>query len=295
MADKEERVMIFIDGSNMYHSLKAYFHRTDIDLGKFCDKLVNKRQLVRIYYYNVEVGQREEPERYKDQRSFFDSVEAIPYTELRLGRLVYTSAWPNTPPYEKGVDVMLATDMLTHCYQKQLRYRHPGGRRRRFRRRAPGRQGQRQTRRSRPLRRGTHLGAPCARSPMWSTSSTATCCAAAGRRRRPPPQVRPQRQFKQHRPPQQPGQQQPQQAQPQPPVPQQPQPAPQPQQPPMQQQQIPQPQAPAPQPAPTPMPPVHVDLSRFIPRPGEAATRELPEAHRPLQFPPKPFNPNGLE
>jgi uncharacterized LabA/DUF88 family protein len=117
LADKEERVMIFIDGSNMYHSLKAYFHRTDIDLGKFCEKLVNKRKLVRIYYYNAEVGQPQEPERYKDQRAFFDSVEAIPYTELRLGRLVYTSAWPSTPPYEKGVDVMLATDMLTHCFK----------------------------------------------------------------------------------------------------------------------------------------------------------------------------------
>ncbi len=117
MADRDDRVMIFIDGSNMYHSLKAYFHRTDIDLGKFCEKLVDKRKLVRIYYYNAEVGQREEPERYKDQRQFFDSVEAIPYTELRLGRLVYTSAWPNTPPYEKGVDVMLATDMLTHCFK----------------------------------------------------------------------------------------------------------------------------------------------------------------------------------
>ncbi|AKG52956.1 hypothetical protein DGWBC_0269 [Dehalogenimonas sp. WBC-2] len=115
--ERDDRVMVFIDGSNMYHSLKAHFHRSDLEIGKFCDKLVDKRRLVRIYYYNVEVGQREEPERFKDQHSFFDSVEAIPYTELRLGRLVYTSAWPNTPPYEKGVDVMLATDMLTHCYK----------------------------------------------------------------------------------------------------------------------------------------------------------------------------------
>ncbi|MDV2988624.1 MAG: NYN domain-containing protein [Dehalogenimonas sp.] len=117
MTDQDDRVMIFIDGSNMYHSLKAHFHRSDIDLAQFCAKLVGKRRLVRIYYYNVEVGQREEPERYKDQRVFFDGVEAMPYTELRLGRLVYTSGWPNTPPFEKGVDVMLATDMLTHCFK----------------------------------------------------------------------------------------------------------------------------------------------------------------------------------
>ena len=112
----QERVMIFIDGSNMYHSLKAFFNRTDIDIGKFCNKLLGKRHLVRIYYYNARVGRKEEPERYVHQRQFFDSVAAVPYTELRLGRLVYNN-WPSTPPYEKGVDVQLATDMLTHSYK----------------------------------------------------------------------------------------------------------------------------------------------------------------------------------
>ncbi len=116
MTDKTDRLMIFIDGSNMYHSLKAYFKRTDIDIGKFCGKLVEKRRLIRIYYYNARVGLREEPERYRDQQKFFDGVTAIPYTELRLGRLVYNN-WPNSPPYEKGVDIMLATDMLTHSFK----------------------------------------------------------------------------------------------------------------------------------------------------------------------------------
>jgi uncharacterized LabA/DUF88 family protein len=116
MDSRQERVMIFIDGSNMYHSLKAFFSRTDIDLGKFCAKLIGKRRLIRIYYYNARVGRKEEPERYLHQRQFFDSVAAIPYTELRLGRLVYSN-WPNSPPYEKGVDVQLATDMLTHSYK----------------------------------------------------------------------------------------------------------------------------------------------------------------------------------
>ena len=112
-----ERVMIFIDGSNLYHSLKGFFGRADIDMGKFCQKLLGRRQLIRIYYYNARVGRKEEPERYKDQQAFFNSVNAIPYTELRLGRLVYTGNWPNTPPYEKGVDVQLATDMITHSYK----------------------------------------------------------------------------------------------------------------------------------------------------------------------------------
>ena len=111
-----DRVMIFVDGSNLYHSLKNHFRRTDIDMGKFCQKLLEKRQLIRIYYYNAEVGRKEEPERYKDQEAFFAGVSAIPYTELRLGRLVYNN-WPTAPPYEKGVDIQLATDMITHGFK----------------------------------------------------------------------------------------------------------------------------------------------------------------------------------
>jgi len=97
MTDKTDRVMIFIDGSNLYHSLKHYFKRADIDVGKFCNKLLDRRRLIRI-------------------QKFFAGVTAIPYTELRLGRLVYNN-WPNSPPYEKGVDIQLATDMITHSFK----------------------------------------------------------------------------------------------------------------------------------------------------------------------------------
>ena len=116
MANRAERVMIFLDGSNMYHSLRHFFKRTDLDIGKFCQRILRKRRLVRIYYYNAQVGRKEEPERFKEQKKFFDGVAAIPYMELRLGRLVYNN-WPNSPPYEKGVDVQLATDMITHSFR----------------------------------------------------------------------------------------------------------------------------------------------------------------------------------
>ena len=116
MGDKSERVMVFIDGSNLYHSLKHHFSRTDIDIGKFSHKLLDKRHLIRIYYYNARVGMKEEPERYRDQQKFFNSVMSIPYCELRLGRLVYAN-WPGGPPYEKGVDILLATDMIKHSFK----------------------------------------------------------------------------------------------------------------------------------------------------------------------------------
>lgn len=117
--DRDERVMVFIDGSNLYHSLKQFFNRTDLDIGKFCQKLIEKKRLVRNYYYNATVGMKQEPERYRRQQAFLSSVQSVPYTELRLGRLVYNN-WPGTPPYEKGIDIMLTTDLLTHSFKKNF-------------------------------------------------------------------------------------------------------------------------------------------------------------------------------
>ncbi len=114
-----DKVMIFIDGSNLYHSLKNNLGRTDLDVGKFARKLLGRRRLTRIYYYNAKVGQREEPERYRAQQTFFNTVSAVPYCELKLGRLVYNN-WPNSPPYEKGIDIQLATDMITHSYKNNF-------------------------------------------------------------------------------------------------------------------------------------------------------------------------------
>ncbi len=112
----KERVAIYIDGSNLYHSLKNEFSRTDLDFEKFCNKLLGKRYLVRIYYYNVPLDQTKEPDQYKDQQKFFSRMRRLPYLETRLGRLIYRN-WPNEPPYEKGLDVKLATDMLVHGFQ----------------------------------------------------------------------------------------------------------------------------------------------------------------------------------
>jgi uncharacterized LabA/DUF88 family protein len=112
-----ERIMVFVDGSNLYHSLKSEYGRTDIDFGKFCALLCNGRQLVRGYYYNAAVDQAREGPRYASQQRFFDRLRRVPRLEVRLGTLVYPAAWPGAPPYEKGIDVRLATDMLTHAFK----------------------------------------------------------------------------------------------------------------------------------------------------------------------------------
>lgn len=114
MAD--ERVMTFIDGSNLYHTLKNELGRTDLNFSAFVAKLVAGRRLIRSYYYNAPVDQSHEPTHYADQQRFFRMIQSQDYFELRLGRLVYRG-WPTVTPYEKGIDVKLATDMLSHVFR----------------------------------------------------------------------------------------------------------------------------------------------------------------------------------
>lgn len=112
-----DRVMVFIDGSNLYHSVKAFYQRTDVDFAKFCAKLSGPgRQLLRGYYYNAIVDQAQEPQRYAEQQRFFDRLRRVPRFEVKLGTLVYRG-FPAVPPYEKGIDVRLATDMLVHAFR----------------------------------------------------------------------------------------------------------------------------------------------------------------------------------
>lgn len=110
-----ERVMIYIDGSNVYHSLRSGGWRTDLNFEHFCAELAGDRRLVRTYYYNAQVDEAKDPETYGKQQQFFASLRNIPYFELRLARVVYPPKWPAVPAYEKGVDVHLAIDMLTHA------------------------------------------------------------------------------------------------------------------------------------------------------------------------------------
>lgn len=118
-----DRVMVFIDGSNIYHrlrdnpQLRGNHQPNDLDYGKFVLKLAGKRRLVRCYYYGARLDQTREPDRYKFQQSFYGKLENIPRFELRLGQLRYPPNFPSTPAYEKGVDIRLATDLIVHAYQ----------------------------------------------------------------------------------------------------------------------------------------------------------------------------------
>ncbi len=110
-----KRVMIFIDGSNLYHALKNSVSNTKLDFDKFAQKLAGTdRELVRTYYYNAPVDQTTDPERYKKQQRFFAKLHSVPRFQVVLGRLAYRQG---NAPVEEGVDISLAVDMLEKAYK----------------------------------------------------------------------------------------------------------------------------------------------------------------------------------
>ncbi len=118
-----DRVMVFIDGANLYSCIRKAFGRTDFDVGKIGNKLVSGRELVRIYYYNAPIDPVEDPGGSRDQQKFFAALGWIPYLEKRMGKLLPRETRHRCPNcnrdntyrthVQKGVDTRICIDIVT--------------------------------------------------------------------------------------------------------------------------------------------------------------------------------------
>lgn len=97
-----KRVMIFIDGSNLYHSAKNVGIKVDYE--KLKDVLAGDRDLIRPYLYCSDPH-------IQAQTNFFNKLKYIGY-EVKTTEL---KKYGNEKPFEKGVDIMLTTDLLLYC------------------------------------------------------------------------------------------------------------------------------------------------------------------------------------
>jgi uncharacterized LabA/DUF88 family protein len=84
--DIQKRVSIYIDGSNLYFSIKKTFN-CKIDLEKFCKKLIEDNNLIKINYYIAPVEQFSSPEMYAQQQSFLERIRKIDKLNIVFGRL----------------------------------------------------------------------------------------------------------------------------------------------------------------------------------------------------------------
>jgi uncharacterized LabA/DUF88 family protein len=85
MNSRKRKVVIYIDGSNFYFSIKKTFN-CKIDIEKFCKKLSEDYDLISINYYIAPVGEAN-PKMYIEQQRFFEKLRKIDKLKIIFGRL----------------------------------------------------------------------------------------------------------------------------------------------------------------------------------------------------------------
>jgi len=71
-----QRVEIFIDGSNLYHNLKKY--KLKITFEEIIKKIETKRDIVNIFYYTALLDKSINEAKYNEHKKFLDKIQKIP-------------------------------------------------------------------------------------------------------------------------------------------------------------------------------------------------------------------------
>ena len=114
-------VMVFIDGGYL-RSIIQPSSVTEVDFTQLAAWLNHKvagalikGELIRAFYYDANVSAQDDPNRHRELNSDFEIIKRYDYIQLRLGRLIRgREGWR-----QKGVDVLLAIDMITKAYKQQ--------------------------------------------------------------------------------------------------------------------------------------------------------------------------------
>lgn len=109
-----ERIAIFIDGRNFYHStknLKAGGYK--ISFQEIVSELVEDRGLVIVFYYNALLDKNYNLKKYNKHKDFLDDLKKIPKFKVVLCDWRKTVNKNGSFRYDiKGDDVSLAHDLL---------------------------------------------------------------------------------------------------------------------------------------------------------------------------------------
>ena len=119
--EDEERVIIFIDGSNHYHIIKEMFNSKksmDFNFEMFVKELSGKRKLVRVYYYTAPLDRKKDENTYIKQQKFFEKLRRIPNFNLVLCRMQKVKIDGKIIYQVKEDDIHLAVDMVKLAFNK---------------------------------------------------------------------------------------------------------------------------------------------------------------------------------
>lgn len=111
----QEKIIIFIDGSNLYHILKDIYKDSrklmSFNFEKFAGYLTKDKKLIRTYYYTAPLDKNKDEETYKKQQQFFEKLRKIPNFELVLCRMQKDRANPGNYTVKED-DIHIAVDMV---------------------------------------------------------------------------------------------------------------------------------------------------------------------------------------
>jgi len=116
----DDRIAIFIDGSNFYHILKEMYGSSKtlmkFDFDRFSEYLVSGRKKIRVYYYTAPLDRKKDEIIYRKQQKFFEKLKKISNFKLILCRMQKVKIDGKIDYQVKEDDIHLAVDMVKLAY-----------------------------------------------------------------------------------------------------------------------------------------------------------------------------------
>ncbi len=118
-----KRISIYIDGANFVYGLKSLHPKYSdyhFDFENYIKMIVNKDNLINIFYYNASLKQEVNPRRFKEQQKLLARLIKMPKCKVILCKRQKRFTEDDEEYYTiKGDDIYLALDMLNHAWENK--------------------------------------------------------------------------------------------------------------------------------------------------------------------------------
>ena len=112
--ESTERVAVFVDGANLYHSIKNYYKGV-LDYGRLLSAAVGNRKLLRATFYIVEKQETDEAQGSPSARSFVYNLNKFGYKVRSKPLIVHetlTAEGERSVSHKGDWDIGLVVDMM---------------------------------------------------------------------------------------------------------------------------------------------------------------------------------------
>ena len=113
--EEKERITIFIDGSNFYHSTAKKGKKVKFE--KLINELTRNRELINVFYYVAPLDYKTNPKKYWSHQRFLDRLRNISKFKVVLCTLKKVENNRKIEFIVKGDDIHLANDFLEGAYE----------------------------------------------------------------------------------------------------------------------------------------------------------------------------------